>query len=478
MNRALIRHSSPEPKHAGPRHHLTTLSDRTSRSMGPMEGWILQLQRTAGNHAVAELLRDRLPAEKWTGGPVPGGPARPLDPSVRGAMEQRFGEWFDDVQVLQSAASTAAVKSRAWTRGTEIVLGDEAEATRPRSWTLAHELTHVLQSRLAKGEETGDAGAAELEARRAATRVTLGLPAGSIRVPFAGLARTPTSAAITPLISYSPLDLEVTAAEERTVLAQLRADPDLSGTVRDLNAAGMLAALVDRIDEPVSRYELMQLLGSRLNAPERALVEPLVDRLDRPAQLAYNIARLGISTPAPPFPTAGALRSALVAGPSSPFSGLGATGQSPTTLTIPYLEQAQLLAGDPATTARFSNPLPGSLPAYLATLTAAQRKQQAELLVRQPISTVEPAAYPSGLPSRVQVMRAAAAATNLHPQLIAGFLLAEQRDQSEREDAKDFLAATSLARANTSIGLGQVVISTAQRQHLFSDLMDRQRSPD
>jgi hypothetical protein len=58
---------------------------------------------------------------------------------------------------------------------------------------------------------------------------------------------------------------------------------------------------------------------------------------------------------------------------------------------------------------------------------------------------------------------------DLEPALIAGFILAEQRDQSQNEDAKDYLGAVSLASANTSIGLGQVVISTVRKHELFDD---------
>lgn len=47
-------------------------------------------------------------------------------------------------------------------------------------------------------------------------------------------------------------------------------------------------------------------------------------------------------------------------------------------------------------------------------------------------------------------------------------MLAEQRDQSKNEDAKDYVAAASLMKGNTSIGMGQVVVSTARTHNLFS----------
>jgi hypothetical protein len=119
---------------------------------------------------------------------------------------------------------------------------------------------------------------------------------------------------------------------------------------------------------------------------------------------------------------------------------------------------------------KYSNPL-GGLNNYLATLTAKQRRDQAKVLMGLPISTVVPASYIGWIPSRMQVTRAAAKAHNLHPQLVAAFLLAEQRDQTKYEDAKDFDAATSILSGNTSIGLGQIVVSTARKHDLFADLL-------
>ncbi|HEY6529128.1 MAG TPA: hypothetical protein VIZ65_10575 [Cellvibrionaceae bacterium] len=58
---------------------------------------------------------------------------------------------------------------------------------------------------------------------------------------------------------------------------------------------------------------------------------------------------------------------------------------------------------------------------------------------------------------------------NLEAALIAGFILAEQRGQSQNEDAKDYLGAVSLKEVNMSIGLGQVVISTVEKHNLFDD---------
>ncbi|MBE0958865.1 hypothetical protein IH773_25995, partial [Escherichia coli] len=117
-----------------------------------------------------------------------------------------------------------------------------------------------------------------------------------------------------------------------------------------------------------------------------------------------------------------------------------------------------------------SNPL-GDLGAYLSQLSPQDKLNQAQTLVGQPISTLFPDAYPGNPPSRAKVMSAAARKYDLTPQLIGAIILAEQRDQTRDEDAKDYQAAVSIKSANTSIGLGQVVVSTAIKYELFTDLL-------
>jgi len=209
--------------------------------------------------------------------------------------------------------------------------------------------------------------------------------------------------------------------------------------------------------------------------------------------LQYNLGRFGVPSATAPFNpktletalvgTARTARTGTTGGHlTEPFTGVGATGVIPVTryvgtfLTtpgvplIPLVDKALLATGDQATVATYSNPV-GGLAGYLATLTPAERAQQAELLLRRQIASVEEASYAGSLPSRAQVIRAAAGAHNLHPQLVAAFILAEQRDQSQAEDAKDYQGATSIMQGNTSIGLGQVVVSTARNNDLFADLL-------
>ncbi|MGK4612252.1 type VI secretion system effector muramidase Tse3, partial [Pseudomonas aeruginosa] len=154
-----------------------------------------------------------------------------------------------------------------------------------------------------------------------------------------------------------------------------------------------------------------------------------------------------------------------------PFSGVGATGVNPTDLpSIAFGDQLKLLNKDPATVTKYSNPL-GDLGAYLSQLSPQDKLNQAQTLVGQPISTLFPDAYPGNPPSRAKVMSAAARKYDLTPQLIGAIILAEQRDQTRDEDAKDYQAAVSIKSANTSIGLGQVVVSTAIKYELFTDLL-------
>ncbi|GIF20821.1 hypothetical protein BJ973_001273 [Actinoplanes tereljensis] len=383
----------------------------------------------------------------------------------------------------EAAASAATLGARAYTSGEHVVLGSGSDHA-----VLLHELTHVAQNRHGVGAEAGGE-AAEREARQTAALVSLGLPAPPIRAAGAGLALTPVSDKVEDLVSYGLADWAVTAGDESDVLSALETDPDFPATVFQMFQDHMLEELFDRIDVPANRRRLVQLMGAKLNAMLHALVEPHIRKLGPEFELQFNLGKFGVTSAAPafdpkPLETALVDRSKRTSGgsPTTPFSGVGATGVSPVTQEIgtfyrtegapqiPIEDKALLAGGHKKTVAEYSNPL-GDLNAYLAGLTPAERKQQAELLLKRKISSVEPESYAGKLPDRAQVIRGAAKAHRLHPAMLAAFLLAEQRDQSQAEDAKDFQGATSVMRGNTSIGLGQVVVSTAQREDLFDDLL-------
>ena len=119
----------------------------------------------------------------------------------------------------------------------------------------------------------------------------------------------------------------------------------------------------------------------------------------------------------------------------------------------------------------FSNPIKEPLITYLQNLPPGDREKQAKVLFGQHIQTEIPEGYYSrDLPTRIQVVRAAAEAYQLEPELVAAIILTEQRDQSLNEDAADFQSNDWLGH-NSSIGLGQVAVNTAEKHDLFSDVI-------
>ncbi|MER8235019.1 DUF4157 domain-containing protein [Streptomyces sp. NPDC094049] len=74
------------------------------------------------------------------------GTGRPLDAPLREEMEARLGADFSDVRIHDNTAARASateIGARAYTSGTNIVIGDGGSDNH----TLAHELTHVIQQR-------------------------------------------------------------------------------------------------------------------------------------------------------------------------------------------------------------------------------------------------------------------------------------------------------------------------------------------
>jgi hypothetical protein len=111
-------------------------------------GGVLHLQRTAGNTTVSRLL-DEEPASPVTD-VVGRGAGRPLEPEVRGVMEERLGHDFGSVRVHTDHAaseSARAIHAQAYTVGTDVVFqsGRYQPDTPAGQHMLAHELTHVMQ---------------------------------------------------------------------------------------------------------------------------------------------------------------------------------------------------------------------------------------------------------------------------------------------------------------------------------------------
>jgi hypothetical protein len=292
---------------------------------------------------------------------------------------------------------------------------------------------------------------------------------------------TATSDAIIRLISFTWKDWVVSIDEQTSVLGALRADPNMPATIRALRDADMLERMCRHVGGSGRGRMLATILGAGVDAETRPFVEstgPMAGNLwyfRLSADLHMNYREMGAGfgrVNFNPVPYA----SLIPSGPNArrmPFGGTGATGIPGSAISIPLRDQAQMVRHNREVLEQYSNPIPGDLFAYLATLTPMERRQQAELLLTRPIVSIIAASYLSGLPSRAQVMELAARQYQLHPAMLVAFILAEQRDQSQNEDAVDYAAARNIVtNANTSIGLGQIVVSTAKREDLFSRLIN------
>jgi len=153
-------------------------------------GGVLDLQRSAGNQAVAAAMRDEeaSPVHHVIGS----GGGEPLDLPVRADMEARLGHDFGDVRVhhdTHAEESAKSVNAHAYTVGPNIVF--QRDRYDPSSdagrITLAHELTHVIQQRSGPVDGTETPGGIRLsdpsdrferEAADNAERVMSSLPPG------------------------------------------------------------------------------------------------------------------------------------------------------------------------------------------------------------------------------------------------------------------------------------------------------------
>lgn len=121
-----------------------------------------ELQRSAGNSAVAAALQSGEHERSPVLGVVGRGGGSALPPALQRDMSVRFGGAdFSGVRLHHDSAaqaSAAAVGARAYTTGHEVVLGDGVDLASPDGQkTLAHELTHVVQQRSGPvaGNDTG-----------------------------------------------------------------------------------------------------------------------------------------------------------------------------------------------------------------------------------------------------------------------------------------------------------------------------------
>jgi hypothetical protein len=136
-------------------------------------------------------------------------PGRPLEPSLRQDMEQRFGYDFSQIRVhtdAKAAESARAVNARAYTIGRNIVFGSGQFSPHNQKGQilLAHELTHVIQQSSAdnclvqRDLESDFAGRESVSVSNVSSR-----PPGSLRVT------TPEGDVYAPYRIYRPNELPV-----------------------------------------------------------------------------------------------------------------------------------------------------------------------------------------------------------------------------------------------------------------------------
>jgi len=268
---------------------------------------------------------------------------------------------------------------------------------------------------------------------------------------------------------------------------------DFDGTLADMLRDHQVNRLIARVPGRAEVVRFLRLVGERASEANKQAVMadyPLANITPESQLIVFGqkfVASRG-ARPAPPSP---ALRGLVSGDPSAPFTGSGATGtlssDSPMSLSEMWKMRGQAKEAKNAPggveDAKYhrkpgmemlhdwSNPIKGDLTgpgSWLSTVSAADRKGQAELLLRQDIATRARGAYGATLPTRAEVVRSAAKAHRLNPELVAAIILAEQRDQSKREDAADFQSTMRTGRTS-SIGLGQVEVKTAREKNLFAD---------
>ncbi len=301
---------------------------------------------------------------------------------------------------------------------------------------------------------------------------------------------TESAERIDELLSYGFFDWNVSGDEQQEALELILNSDDVPGLVAELERRGDLDLLIGRVDSPGRRLQLMRALGAELDAEGRALVMPHIQDAGIEAELQFHLGELGLPINNAEFdPTP--YGDLISDDPGAPFTGVGATGVNPQEEGVGLIDSIGLGLGFGED--KYGNPI-GPLNQYLNGLSPEDRQRQVELLVNQPISS-DPSAwvvtehgavhipgiaesYDGNIPARRDIIELAAERYDLEPELLTAVILAEQRDQSALEDAKDYDAAASPLSGNTSIGLGQVVVSTAENNDLFADLLSEETRRD
>lgn len=401
-------------------------------------------------------------------GIIPGGGGRPLSESVRSFFEPRLGSRdLSGVRLhtdTRAAESASALNATAFTCGRDIYFGEGRyqPETQEGKRLMAHELTHVAQ-------QGGSNNSGLIQRHSRAREVEENLE------------------------FWDTGDDAVHAVNFLSSMNRI----DFNDTITSMTSSGSISRLIDRLPSRSEVVRFLHILADKGSRSNQESVFSAVSLLNLSAENSLivfgrrHVRHLGARGPV----ATSSMRSSLIStDPSSPFTGAGARGIRPSDIPMGLSEMWDLRSQANDAAERYggldypkytrvpglemiydwSNPIKGDLMAYVAGLSSSERTQQAQLLFGQEISTAFPAAYAGVLPSRIQVVRAAAATHNLEPELVSGIILAEQRDQSLRETAADFRSATVGQRSASSIGLGQVTVRTAQRLGLFADLLSPQ----
>jgi hypothetical protein len=388
-----------------------------------------------------------------------------IDTDICSNVTSAFNYDFSHVKIhtsTRAANSSKALNALAYTFGDNIVFDQGQYAPRSSNGRqlLSHELTHVIQQ--------------------------------SAMPERVCLQRKSRASEVEDMLEW--WDTKKDAKIALDLLENMTA-ADLNETLIDLVKSGITSRLVSRLSRPdIVRF--LRLIGEKANPGVQDAVmssEPLFNLGPENQMIVFGKkfeSAMGAS-PTPPSSSA----SLVSTDPSAPFTGVGATGLSPEKSPMSLYEMWKMRSQYKEAVEKYgkdwknittydkktgmemlydwSNPIKGGLvgPAsYLSGLTPEQRKGQAELLLSQPISTKSPAAYGNTLPSRAQLIRTAAKQNQLEPELVTAIILAEQRDQSKREDAADYQSATMGGSSGASIGLGQVTVKTASEKNLFADV--------
>ncbi len=148
-------------KRLQPKLAIGSTSDPLEQQADRVSQEVLQRPEAAVTSAAPVSVQRSVQTGAETAGPAPASVGRalegtgvPLDPALRRTMEQRFGHDFSSVRVHRGASaerSARDVNASAYTVGEDLVFaaGQFAPHTPGGMRLIAHELTHVLQQRLA-----------------------------------------------------------------------------------------------------------------------------------------------------------------------------------------------------------------------------------------------------------------------------------------------------------------------------------------